>query len=133
MAVVHAGGTGGLASEAAEATIDVRDKGIGNGEISLVNLQDLVDASARRVGFEAEHTIGRALLQAESAVNAGGVQIPGRAIGGGEVGMLFRAREMRCGAQTRNLPRLRICLGSSATRTARMAATSVGVDPQTST
>lgn len=131
--VLHAGRAGGLTGEAAEAAVDVRDEGIGDRQIAVVDLQDLVNASARRVGFESKNAVCRALLQAQSAVDAGGVQIPGRAIGGSEMGTLFQIRGMGCGAQTRNLPRLRICLGSSAARTERIAATSVGVDPQTST
>jgi hypothetical protein len=61
-AVLYAGGAGGFASPAAEAAVEVHDERILNGEASGVDLQYLVDASARGVGLASEDAIGGALV-----------------------------------------------------------------------
>ena len=111
----------------------MRDKRISNREIALVDFQDLVNAPARRVGFQSQDTIGGTLLQAKTAVNTAGIEIPRGTIAGSEVRLSFCARRLYRGLQNRNLPRLSICFASSACFTARIATRSVGVVPHMST
>ena len=50
-----------------------------------VHLQHLVDAAARRIHFRAQRAIGRALVQAQAAMHALGVQLPRRLLARREV------------------------------------------------
>src|SRR5205085_5977772 len=81
-AVLHAGGTGRLAGAAIEATIDVGNEGITEGETAGVHLQDLVDAAAGRIHLGAEDAIRGAVIEAQAAVDAGLVELPGGTVAG---------------------------------------------------
>ena len=130
VAVGNAGGAGGLATETSEAAIDVLDERGVNGEAAFVYLENLVDASTRRIGFESEDAIGWALLQAEPTVDAGGIKLPRGLIGGREV-RLPRLFDWSGRAQSRNLPRLRLSFGLRARLAAAMEFVSLGDAPQT--
>lgn len=106
------------------------NKGIGDRKASGIDLQNLVDAPARRIGLESEDAIRRALLQAETAVNALCVQLPRRLIRRGEI-RLRRSFNWGRGAQSRNLPRFKMSLGSSARLMAAIDLRSLGDVPQT--
>lgn len=85
-AVLDAGGAGGFASAAVEAFVDVIDKGIGDGDVSVdfvveLALRDanhLVDAAARGIGLEIPKAVGGARVQAQAAMDAAGIVLVGR-------------------------------------------------------
>jgi hypothetical protein len=106
------------------------DKRRVDGEPAFIDLQNLVDAAAGRIGFESESAISRALLQAKSAVDAPGVEFPARPVLGGEI-RLGSSFDGGLGAQRRNLPRLSVSFGLSARLTASMESRWDGDVPQT--
>ena len=71
--VLDSRGAGGFASATVEAFVDVLDKGIGDGLLVQLDLDHLVDAAARRVGFKTPQAVGGAGIEAEAAVDATGV------------------------------------------------------------
>src|SRR5438477_4980776 len=83
--VLHAGGAGGLARAAVKAAVDVGDKRIANRESACIDLQHLVDASARRIHLHPQYPIRRAMIQAEATMNTGGVKVPTWAVAACEV------------------------------------------------
>ena len=70
LAVGHARGTHGLAGAAAEAEIQVRGGGVGQGDASLGQRLDQENAPARRVHLGAQLGERRAVGEAEPAVHA---------------------------------------------------------------
>jgi hypothetical protein len=71
LTVADAGGAGRFAGEAAEAPIDVGPRVVER-QIALECLFHQHDSAARRVHLLAEHLVGRAGGEAETAVDAGG-------------------------------------------------------------
>ena len=71
--IFHTRGAGGFAGAAVEAFVDMIDEGIGDGLLVQLDVYHLVDAAARRIGFEIPEPVGRAGAEAEAAVNAAGV------------------------------------------------------------
>src|SRR3974377_1328485 len=76
-AVGHARRTRRLAVQATEAAINVRDKRITQGQPPFVHLYDLVDAATWRVHLCPERAIRRTLVEAQPAMHAARVQVPG--------------------------------------------------------
>ncbi len=72
-AVLDAGRAGGLAGATVEAFVDVIDKGIGDGLLVQLDMNHLVDAAARGIGFEVPEPVGGAGVEAEAAVDTAGV------------------------------------------------------------
>ena len=70
LSVVHRGGAGGFAGAAVEAPVNVLDESVRNGKLTLLDQKHLANAAARRIGFQLPQTIGRAVIQAQAAVNA---------------------------------------------------------------
>ena len=78
LAVFDAGGAGGFAGTAVETFVDVIDEGSADGDgrrrmvmqLALKNLDHLVDAAARRIGFEIPQAVSGAGGQAKAAVDA---------------------------------------------------------------
>jgi hypothetical protein len=68
-AVFNAGGAGGFAAAAVQAFVDVLDEGIADSRAIQLDLDHLVDAAARGVGFHIPEAIGRAGVQADAAVD----------------------------------------------------------------
>ena len=129
MSVLHAGGTRGLAIQAAETAVNVGNERIGQRQPALVNLQHLVDAAARRIHLRAQRAIGGAIVQTQAAVHALGIQVPTGLLAGREVGN--RILDDGSGkAQKRNLPRFKMSFGSIARLIARMLSKWVGVFSQ---
>ncbi len=125
-AVRHTRWTSSLAIQAAEAAVNVGDERLAQRQTALVHLHHLVDAAARRIHLRAQRAIGRTLVEAQSAVDTLGVQVPRRLFTGQEVrDWLFR--NWSCRTQKRNLPRFKTSFRSSACFTARMLSKSVGV------
>src|SRR5205814_6589130 len=85
-AILHAGRACRLAGQTAEASVDVRDKRFRDGQAALIHLQDLVDASAGRIHLGAQYAIRRTMVQAESAMDTSGIEIPCRAVCAREIG-----------------------------------------------
>ena len=117
LAVRHARRTRGLAGQAAEAAVDVRQRVV---ELSSPSSDALhqEDAPARRVHLLAQHHVGRARRQAEAAVDAGrdrAGHVPRRP---------GRARRNRCGAARARASSLNVPSGSSAAARARAKASS---------
>jgi hypothetical protein len=92
LSILDSRGAGGFASSAVETFVDVVGKGVGDGrgrllmirELVLRDADHLVDAAARRIGFEIPKTIRGARVEAEAAVNATGVVfVGGRGAGNG--------------------------------------------------
>src|SRR5271157_1768742 len=126
--VGHTRWTSRLAIQAAEAAINMGDERLAQREPALVHLHHLVNAAAGRIHLRAQHSIGRALVQAQPAVDTLGVQVPRRLLTRGEIRYwLFRNWSSR--GQNRNLPRFRMSLGSSASFTARMLPRPAGSGP----
>src|SRR5690349_4623702 len=130
--VGNTGRAGRLAGAAAETAVHVRDERVSDGQATRVNEQNLVNPATRRVGFAAEQPVGRALLQAKTAMNAARIQVPGGGVRRGETCRRCTSlRFRREGAQTTNLPQFRMSLGSMARLITRMHSRSVGLVPQT--
>jgi len=105
------------------------DEGLCNREATCVDLQYLVNASARGVGLTSQNSIGGTLIQAKSTVDAARVEVPRGTIA---CRVMRTALDMVFGgAQKRNLPGLRNPFGSSACLTARIASRSPFGSPQT--
>jgi hypothetical protein len=64
------GGAGGFAGAAVETFVDMVDEGIGDGLLVQFDVNHLMDAAARRIGFEVPETIGGTGVEAEAAVYA---------------------------------------------------------------
>src|SRR5947209_8457327 len=135
--VLHARRTGGLTRAAIQAAIDVCNERLADRQPAGIDLQYLVDTPAWRVHFHAQHPIRRAMVQTKPAMHAGGVEIPRRPVGTGEVRLahfecvavtLMRA-DLLPAHPTRNRPRFSMPFGSSACFTFRISGRSVGVDP----
>lgn len=102
--ILDARGTGGLASAAVEAFIDVVDEGIRNGrggvgmigELALRDVHHLVDAATRRIGFEIPKTISRTNVETKAAVNAARVVF----VGGGRAGNCLRCGHVAASAES---------------------------------
>jgi hypothetical protein len=60
LAVLDAGGAGGFAGAAIEAFVNVIHERIGDGEIAELDVNHLVDASARGIRFEIPEAVGGA-------------------------------------------------------------------------
>ncbi len=75
--VLNAGGTSRLARQASQAAVDVRDKSFAHRHVAFVDVQHLIDAAARRIHLHTQNFVGRAMVQAKSAVHAGAKQLPG--------------------------------------------------------
>src|SRR5207249_3218144 len=70
-AVLHAGRARRLTGAAIQAGVYMRaEVGIVSADLAFVDLADLVDAAAGRVGFVAENAVGRTIVQAQAAVDA---------------------------------------------------------------
>jgi hypothetical protein len=76
--IFDAGGAGGFAGAAVEAFVDVVDEGIGDRLLVQLDLDHLVNAAARRIGFEVPQAISGAGVEAEAAVDAAGVVLVDR-------------------------------------------------------
>ncbi len=63
-AVLDAGGAGGLAGAAVQAFVNVIDKGIGDGQLALLDVDHLADAAARGIRFQIPEAIGGAGVEA---------------------------------------------------------------------
>jgi len=92
LAVFDAGGASSFASAAVETFIDVIDEGIADGDgrrrmviqVTLKDVDHLVDAAAGRIGFEIPQAVRGTGAQAEAAVDAAGViLVGGRGAGNG--------------------------------------------------
>ena len=70
LAVFDAGRTRGFARAAIQALVNVLDEGFAEREPALIHQHHLADAPARRIGFEAPEFIGRAMIQAQAAMDA---------------------------------------------------------------
>ena len=70
LAVLDARGARRLARAAIQALIDMLDEGVAERQTALVHQHDLADSPARRIGFEAPEFVGRAVIQAQAAMNA---------------------------------------------------------------
>src|ERR1700704_5788636 len=87
LAVLHSGRAGGFASTAVEAFVDVIDERIGDRKIAQLDVDHLVDAAPRRIGFEIPEAVGGAGVETETAVDAASVVfIDGSRTGDGERG-----------------------------------------------
>ena len=105
--VVHARGTGGHASEAGEAAVDMLDHFGGGRPALLQHVLDQVDAPARAIEFIAEQHIGRAGRGAEAAMHAGSQDLVGfRDI---------RVGELREGERSLHCSRLVMSVGRAVT------------------
>src|SRR5882757_288848 len=85
VSVLHSRRTCSLAGETTETAIDVRDERIADGKTSGVHLQHLIDAPARRIHLRAKYAISWTMVQTQSAMDAGGVEVPIRLVLHGEV------------------------------------------------
>src|SRR6266850_935527 len=79
-AILDAARTRRLTGAAIEAAVDVGDERLGNRQLPLVHLRNLVDAPARRIHLRPQHAIGGARVQAEAAMDAGGIEVPARTV-----------------------------------------------------
>src|SRR5205085_8176794 len=84
--VLNTGWTCGFARPTIQASIDVCDKGFADRQSARVNLQHLIDAPTRGIHFHAKHAVRWTMIQAESAMDTGCIEIPGRTIGPRKVG-----------------------------------------------
>src|SRR6185437_1777318 len=140
--VLHTGGTSTFTGTTIKTAIDVSNKRFRNWQPSGIDLQHLIDAAAGRIHLHTQHTIGRAMVQAKTAVHASGIEIPAWTIWPGKIRfphlqgmtMLFCSldRADLMAHSTRNLPRLRMLFGSKARLIFRISAMSEGVEPQRS-
>src|SRR5579859_5274626 len=126
MSILHAARACSLTGEASETAVDVCGVAATDSEIAGVHLRHLLDASARRIHLSAEHPIGRAVIQAESAMDALGIKLPCGTVG------RRRLPENDWRAHTANLPRLSMSFGSSARRTSRIQGRADSGTPQIS-
>ena len=60
LAVLDAGGAGGFAGAAVETFVNVIHERIGDGKVAELDVNHLVDATARGIGFEIPEAVGRA-------------------------------------------------------------------------
>src|SRR6266699_1297399 len=63
------GGAGGFTGAAVETFVDVVDEGIRDGLLVQFDMNHLMDAAARRIGFEVPQAIGGAGIEAEAAMD----------------------------------------------------------------
>src|SRR5882724_6994014 len=73
LSILDAGGAGGFAGAAVETFVNVIHERIGDGKIAELDLNHLVNAAARGIGFEIPEAVGGAGVQAETAVDAAGI------------------------------------------------------------
>src|SRR5579884_3473604 len=128
---MHSRRTHALARTTIEAAVDVRDEAIADCKPTFVDAEHLPDASARRIHLDAEHAIRRAVIEAESAVDARRVQIARRRVGTCEVRVADVAHEVRSGAHSRNRPGFRMPAGSIVCFTRAITPESDVVGPKT--
>ena len=69
-AVLHAGGAGGLAGAAEKAELQMLFEAVVQLDAPVSRRLDQMNSAARRFGFETGNAIGRALIQAQTAVDA---------------------------------------------------------------
>src|SRR5262249_28549025 len=79
--VFHARWARDLAGQAAQAAVNVRGKRFTQSHLAFVHVQHLVNTSARRVHFHAQNLVGRAMVQAQPAMDTGPQQLPSRHVG----------------------------------------------------
>src|SRR5882724_5841501 len=79
-AILDAARTRRLTGAAIEAAVDVGDERLGNRQLPLVHLSNLVDAPARRIHLRSQHAIGGARVQTQPAMDAGRVKVPARTV-----------------------------------------------------
>ena len=70
LSIFDSGRAGGLAGAAVETFVDVIDERIGDGLLVQLDMNHLLDAAARRIGFEIPEAVGGAGVEAETAVYA---------------------------------------------------------------
>src|SRR5258708_38619971 len=80
LSVLNARRARSFAGETSQAAINMFDERFAHGKRTFVDVQDLVNASARRVHFQAQRFVRRTMIQAESAVDARGEQLPCRLV-----------------------------------------------------
>src|SRR5262250_363853 len=124
----HAGGARRLAAAAPETEIEVTRERWGEPNPSLGGRAHEVDAAARRVHLLAQHSIGRALRQADAAVDAGAQAFRGRSVDGIE-----GAGGSHVHSPPAKRPRLRMPRGSNSALSRFITASAgSGTGPQTS-
>ena len=69
-AILHAGGTSGLAGAAKQTKLQVFFEAIVQLDASVGRSFDQMDSAARRFRLQPRDTVGRTLIQAQAAVNA---------------------------------------------------------------
>ncbi len=69
-AILHAGGTSGLAGAAKQTKLQVFFEAIVQLDASVGGSFDQMDSAARRFRLQPRDTVGRTLIQAQAAVNA---------------------------------------------------------------
>ena len=67
------GGARGFAGAAVETLVDVVDEGIGDGLLVQFDVNHLMDAAARRIGFQVQEAISGTGVETEAAMYAAGV------------------------------------------------------------
>jgi len=72
-AVLDPGGAGGFAGAAVETFVNVIDERIGDGKVAQLDVDHLVDAAARGIGFEIPEAVGGAGVETKTAVDAASV------------------------------------------------------------
>src|SRR5207302_441844 len=103
--------THGLARPAPQAEVDVPRQLLGEGQAAALPLRHQVDPPARGLGLQAGHAEGRAVVQAEPAVDAGREVVVRR-----RVRALEGRRVLDVQAHTTYLPGESVRLGSNASR-----------------
>src|SRR6266576_169512 len=76
------GGAGGFAGAAVETFVDVVDEGIRDGLLVQFDMNHLMDAAARRIGFEVPQAIGGAGIEAEAAMDTASIVLVDRSLAG---------------------------------------------------
>src|ERR1700722_282203 len=70
LAVLDARGASRLAGAAIQTLIDVFHERVAERQAALIHQHDLANSPARGIGFEAPEFVGRAMIQAQAAMNA---------------------------------------------------------------
>ena len=76
------GGAGGFTGAAVETFVDVVDEGIRDGLLVQFDMNHLMDAAARRIGFEVPQAIGGAGIEAEAAMDTASIVLVDRSLAG---------------------------------------------------
>lgn len=94
-AVLDARRTRRFTGTAIQAQVNVPHKAFAERQSPALHLNHLVDSPARRVHFDSQLAISRAAIQAKAAVNAFGIEIPGRSLSGTVAVLSFQSYGFR--------------------------------------